>query len=287
MENKINRKPKWLQKKINPNLDKELLDLFKKQNINTVCTEAMCPNITECFSKKQATFLIMGNNCTRQCTFCAVTKDTPIPLDKNEPHNISKTVKLLGLKHVVITSPTRDDLSDGGAEYFYQTVNSIKKLNNDTTVELLIPDMKGDIKALEKIASSKAAIIGHNIETVPRLYRIRKGANYQRSLKVIEHLKELNTPKLLKSGLMLGLGEKDSEVIDVMKDLIDSGCRLLSIGQYLAPTLEHEKVVEFVKPEKFEYFKEQAYKLGFDHIESSPYTRSSYMAHEYLNSYKG
>ncbi|MEA3352644.1 MAG: lipoyl synthase [Campylobacterota bacterium] len=284
MENMITRKPKWLQKKINPKQNKELLELFKKQNINTVCQEAMCPNISECFTNKQATFLIMGNNCTRQCTFCAVTKNNPSPLDKNEPHNISKTVKLLGLKHVVITSPTRDDLIDGGAEHFYQTVNSIKKLNPDTIVEILIPDMKGDIKALEKIASSKASIIAHNIETVPRLYRIRKGANYQRSLKVIEQLKKLNSSKLLKSGLMLGLGEKEGEVIDVMEELFNSGCKLLSIGQYLAPTLSHEKVVEFVKPEKFEYFKEQAYKLGFDHIESSPYTRSSYMAHEYLKS---
>jgi len=282
MQSTIKTKPEWLRKKITPSINKELESIFSDTQINTVCQEAMCPNITECFSKKQATFLIMGTMCTRQCSFCAVNKGSPMLLEENEPKNIADTVEKLGLNHVVITSPTRDDLKDGGANHFCKTVQSIKKLNNSITVELLIPDMKEDVDAIKSVALSGAEIIGHNLETVPRLYEIRKGANYKRSLRVLKQLQLLNPNISTKSGIMLGLGESDDEVQTLMRDLLNVGCRYLSIGQYLAPSPKYTEVVEYSKPERFERLKELGMGMGFRYIKSSPYTRSSYMAHEYL-----
>ena len=252
--------------------------LLNETGLNTVCQEAMCPNITECFKNKNATFLILGNICTRGCSFCNVNKGIPSKVDINEPLNVAKAVKMLGLEYVVITSPTRDDLSDGGAQHYCNTVNAIKEVDDTIDVELLIPDLKQ--KQLSQIARLGASVIGHNIETVPRLYHIRKGAKYQRSLNVLKKLSELGA--VTKSGIMLGLGEKDDEVLFVMEDILNTGCSFLSIGQYLSPSLKHESVVEFVKPEKFEFFKDAGMKMGFKAIKSSPYTRSSYMAHEYL-----
>ena len=282
MENKMVPKPFWLRKKIRPIQDKRIHSLLDDIGVNTVCQEAMCPNISECFKHNQATFLIMGTICTRKCTFCAVSKGSPDPLDLNEPENIAKAVNQLGLKYVVITSSTRDDLRDCGAEHFSKTVSAIKDIDSSIIVELLIPDMKENKKALEKITKSGATIIGHNLETVPRLYDIRKGASYQRSLRVLKILSSFNTSIATKSGIMLGLGEKDDEVINLMEDLISVNCRYLSIGQYLSPSSKHTKVIEYVKPEKFEYFKDIGIKIGFKYIKSSPYTRSSYMAYEYL-----
>lgn len=282
MQNKIVRKPQWLRKKITPSAHKEMEALFAEGHLHTVCEEAMCPNISECFRQKQATFMILGNICTRACTFCAVSRGRPIALDPHEPENVAKTVRQLGLRHVVITSSTRDDLSDGGAGHFCETVRAIKAIDDTITVELLIPDLQENEAALTTVAKSGAEIIGHNLETVPRLYHVRKGAAYERSLRVLKRLSSLNPSIRTKSGIMLGFGERDDEVISLMQDLLDVGCRYLSIGQYLAPSHHHETVVEYVKPERFELLRKLGMEMGFSYIKSSPYTRSSYMAHEYL-----
>lgn len=275
-------KPEWLRKKIRPSLNQELESMFKKSKVNTVCQEAMCPNISECFSKKQATFLILGPICTRACTFCAVSRGKPMALDADEPQNVAQTVKQLGLSHVVITSSTRDDLSDGGAKHFCKTVSAIKAIDDSIVVELLIPDMRENVEALKQIAHSGAEIIGHNLETVPRLYAVRRGSNYKRSLRVLKLLLSLNPSIATKSGIMLGFGERDEEVEILMQELLDVGCKYLSIGQYLSPSTHHAPVVEYVKPERFEYLRKIGMDMGFKYIKSSPYTRSSYMAHEYL-----
>lgn len=282
MQNNNNRKPEWLRKKIRLSTNIPMQSLMDEGHLHTVCEEAMCPNISECFAQNQATFMILGNICTRGCTFCAVSKGKPMALDLHEPENVAKAVKQLGLRHVVITSPTRDDLIDGGAEHFCKTVSAIKAVDEKITVELLIPDMQENEEALFLIANSGAEIIGHNLETVPRLYHVRQGAEYEGSLRVLKKLSSLNPLLATKSGIMLGLGEKDDEVIHLMQDLLDIGCRYLSIGQYLAPSKMHAEVIEYVRPEKFEFFREIGMKMGFRYIKSSPYTRSSYMAHEYL-----
>lgn len=281
MENSIIKKPKWLRKKINYNTHKEMEKLLGKKALHTICQEAMCPNISECFKNRNATFLILGNICTRACTFCSVTKGKPANIDQNEPQKVADAVKELGLKYVVITSPTRDDLHDGGARQFVKTVESIKSMDRSIEVEILIPDMKANKKAIIEAATSCADVIAHNIETVPRLYHIRKGANYQRSLDVLKTINSYDSNIITKSGLMLGLAERDEEVEMVLRDLLEAGCSYLSIGQYLSPSKNHERVVEFVEPKKFEYFKKLGLKMGFKAIKSSPYTRSSYMAHKY------
>lgn len=282
MQNKIGRKPHWLRKKITPSAHREVELLLAEGRLHTVCEEAICPNISECFRHKQATFLILGNMCTRQCTFCAVSRGRPMAAESDEPQNVAHAVRQLGLQHVVITSPTRDDLPDGGAGHFDETVHAVKTIDDTITVELLIPDMQENEEALALVAGSGAEIIGHNLETVPRLYGVRKGAEYARSLRVLKRLSTLNPSIAVKSGIMLGLGEREDEVLDLMRDLLDVGCRYLSIGQYLAPSPKHTAVVEYVKPERFEFFRNLGMEMGFNYIKSSPYTRSSYMAHEYL-----
>ena len=281
MENLIVRKPQWLRKKINYNTHNDMQVLLDNLAVNTVCQEAMCPNISECFQNKNASFLILGNICTRGCTFCNVSKGLPVIPDENEPQRIAKAVKQLGLRYVVITSPTRDDLDDGGARQFVKTVEAIKSMDTLIKVEILIPDMKCNMDSLLKISQSGADVIAHNIETVPKLYSIRKGADYHRSLELLSILKSYDSSLVTKSGLMLGLGEKKGEVKSVMKDLLEVGCSYLSIGQYLSPSSKHSKVVEFIEPEKFEYYKNIGLNMGFKYIKSSPYTRSSYMAHQY------
>lgn len=274
-------KPQWLRKKITPSDHRSMESLLGENGLHTICVEAMCPNISECFRQKVATFLILGTQCTRACSFCAVTKGKPMPPDLSEPVNIARAVKELRLRHVVITSPTRDDLEDGGAEHYCETVRAIMGMDEGVTVELLIPDMQENDSALEKIAYSGAQIIGHNLETVPRLYHVRHGAGYERSLRVLHKLSSLNPDIATKSGIMLGLGEHEDEVLSLMEDLLRVGCRYLSIGQYLAPSRHHTAVVEYVNPERFEFFRNRGMEMGFGYIKSSPYTRSSYMAHEY------
>ncbi|MFA6188396.1 MAG: lipoyl synthase [Sulfuricurvum sp.] len=282
MVDTIIRKPQWLRKKILLSQQEPMEVLLAKNHVHSICEEAICPNRSECFSQNVATFMILGTICTRGCTFCAVSRGIPLAINPHEPENIANTVKHLGLRHVVITSSTRDDLSDGGAEHFCNTVQAIKMMDGSIIVELLIPDMQENLLALEKVVHSGAKVIGHNIETVPRLYHVRKGSDYGRSLRVLQHLAEVNPAIATKSGIMLGFGEHDDEVLSLMQDLLDVNCKYLSIGQYLAPSYKYEPVVEYVEPKRFEYLRNCGMEMGFKYIKSSPYTRSSYMAHEYL-----
>ena len=282
MQKTFRRKPEWLRKKITPSAHKDMEALMGERHLHTVCEEAMCPNISECFRQKVATFMILGALCTRACTFCAVSRGRPAAPDPQEPENVARAVKQLGLRHAVITSVTRDDLPDGGAAHFCETVRAVKALDKNIIVELLIPDLRENRAALEAVARSGAEIIGHNMETVPRLYHVRKGSDYERSLRVLKVLSDTNPAVATKSGIMLGLGEREEEVLALMQDLLDAGCRYLSIGQYLSPSPAYAEVVEYLPPERFEFFRTAGMEMGFAYIKSSPYTRSSYMAHEYL-----
>lgn len=277
-------KPIWLRKKLSNTAQKDMEQLLKDGGLHTICQEAKCPNISECFSKKNATFLILGDTCTRRCTYCNVKTGKPDGVNEDEINQVTIAVQKLGLKFVVITSPARDDLEDGGALQFYKVTKNILENTSDTQVELLIPDFKGNVESIQKVVDSGAVIIGHNIETVPRLYRVRRNATYERSLEVLKKIKELggNAVKT-KSALMVGLGETEEEMVQVFKDLIAVGCKFLSIGQYLAPSGDYEKVIEFVKPEQFDRYKTLALELGFEFVHSTPYARSSYLAHEYLS----
>lgn len=277
----IVRKPQWLQKKINPAAHAGMEGLLGELRLHTVCQEARCPNITECFRERQATFLILGAACTRLCSFCNVTKQTPLPPDPGEPARVAEAVRRLGLSHVVITSPTRDDLPDGGAGLFAETVAAIRSSSPATKVELLIPDFLGSRECLARVVAAAPDIIGHNVETVPRLYSIRAGADYRRSLDVLRTMGELDPAVRSKSGIMLGLGETEGEVLAVLADLRSVGCSYLSIGQYLAPSKSHHPVREFVPPALFENYRIEALAMGFVHVESGPYVRSSYHAARY------
>ena len=277
-------KPIWLRKKLSNTAQKDMEQLLKDGGLHTICQEAKCPNISECFSKKNATFLILGDTCTRRCTYCNVKTGKPDGVNEDEISQVTIAVQKLGLKFVVITSPARDDLEDGGALQFYKVTKNILENTTDTQVELLIPDFKGNIESIQKVVDSGAVIIGHNIETVRRLYRVRRNATYERSLEVLKKIKELGGDAVkTKSALMVGLGETEDEMVQVFKDLIAVGCKFLSIGQYLAPSGDYEKVIEFVKPEQFDRYKTLALELGFEFVHSTPYARSSYLAHEYLS----
>jgi lipoic acid synthetase len=276
------KKPDWLRV---PYFDTEdglfVTDLTKELNLNTVCIEANCPNRAECFSKKTATFMILGSNCTRNCTFCNVSHGTPLPVDKDEPRRVAAAVKKLGLKYVVITSVTRDDLPDGGTAHFAEVIEEIKRASPDTAVEVLIPDLA----ALEVIAEKKPEVISHNIETVESLYSvIRPKAGYKRSLNVLRNIKELcthlNTSIRVKSGLMLGLGETREEILKTFDDLLEHDCEILTIGQYLSPSKAHYPVKEYVEPTVFEEYEGIAKEKGFRFVKSGPFVRSSYNAEE-------
>ena len=278
---KITRRPEWLQKKISPSAHAEMERLLGDLQLHTVCQEAHCPNISECFRQRQATFLILGNICTRLCSFCNVTKQSPHPLDPDEPARVAAAVQKLQLSHVVITSPTRDDLPDGGAALYAQTVAAICKAAPQTAIELLIPDFMGDQGSIAAVVAACPDIIGHNLETVPRLYHIRSGADYRRSLHVLKTIQGLGPRLLTKSGLMLGLGETEGEIFQVLDDLLAVGCSYLSLGQYLAPSRSHYPVQDYVPPEIFDNYRERALAMGFKHVESGPYVRSSYHAEQY------
>jgi len=278
------KKPEWLRKKLTPHTQIEMENLLKDVGgLHTICQEAKCPNISECFANKNATFLILGDTCTRRCTYCNVKTGVPSGVDESEIKKVTTSVLRLGLKFVVITSPARDDLKDGGAEQFYKVTKDILEKAPDTKVEILIPDFKGREESLQRVIDSGATIIGHNVETVPSLYRVRRNGKYERTLDVLKRLKELGGEKIkTKSALMVGLGETEEEMIAVFKDLLAVGCKFLSIGQYLAPSGDYEKVIEYVKPEQFARYEKLAMDLGFEYVKASPYARSSYMAHEYL-----
>lgn len=277
----IQRKPEWLQKRVNPGEQAGMRALLGELRLNTVCQQALCPNISECFRCGQATFLILGRNCTRQCSFCNVDKTQPLPVDRDEPARVAEAVARLKLAHVVITSPTRDDLPDGGASLYAATVAAIRAVSPATRIEPLIPDFQGLRQSLETVMASGPDIIAHNLETVPRLYHIRSGADYGRSLEVLRMCRELGLHIPTKSGIMLGMGETVDEVVQVLGDLRAVGCAYLSIGQYLAPSRRHYPVREYVRPELFEQLRETALGMGFAHVESGPYVRSSYHAGNY------
>ncbi len=278
----INKKPDWLRVRIPAGSRyKEVRGILVKYNLNTVCDEAMCPNRGKCFQAGTATFMILGKNCTRNCRFCNVTRAAPEAVDSKEPSNVANAVKDLKLKYVVITSVTRDDLPDGGASHFAAVVNEIRRINPGTRVEVLIPDLQGDVEALKLVADVKPDVIGHNIETVPSLYsKVRPEANYNQSLKVLSNAKEMHPGGKTKSGIMVGLGETEEEVVLVLQDLRKYKCDFLTIGQYLAPSKLHVAVAEYIHPEQFEKYADIARELGFEYIASAPLVRSSYLAHE-------
>ncbi|MCP3927381.1 MAG: lipoyl synthase [Desulfobacterales bacterium] len=274
------QKPEWLKRTLPTGPEYERMKkLLSGNNLNTVCQEAKCPNQFECFSKGTSTFMIMGEKCTRNCNFCAV-QNNPIDLpDLKEPKRVSKTVEKMNLSYVVITSVTRDDLEDGGASFFAETIREIKKLNKDILVEVLIPDFQGNKKALKTVLDAKPDVLNHNIETVPSLYhRVRPEAIYERSLDLIKRSKAYAPGIPTKSGLMVGLGEKKEDLIQTFQDLVEHGCDALTIGQYLQPSKDHLPVEQFVTPEDFENLREIALEKGFIEVASGPFVRSSYQA---------
>lgn len=276
----VDKRPQWLQKKIDFKKLNNLQKLLWGKNIHTICHQAKCPNISECFFKKTATFLILGNVCTRGCAFCNVIKGFPQPVNQEEIYEILSAIKVMQLKFVVITSVTRDDLIDGGASHFYNVIYKIKEMDNTIKIEALVPDFKGDINALSKIFSAKPDIFSHNLETVPSLYYLRKGASFETSMNILKIAK--TSGFLVKTGIMLGLGEKIEEVIKLMEDLRNINCDFISIGQYLAPSKNNYSVREYIEPAIFSHLKNTALSMGFSHVESGPYVRSSYMAENYL-----
>ena len=280
----IPRKPDWLRVRYVDTPNREAVEkTLRSLNLNTVCTEANCPNYMECFSRKTATFLILGTNCTRNCGFCNVRHEQPQRLNPEEPENIARAIKELGLKYVVVTSVTRDDLPDGGAEHFAKVINAIKSETPETAIEVLIPDFKGNTAALEKVTDAFPAVISHNMETVKYLYAdVRPQAEYRRSLDLLKKAKRLNPGIRSKSGIIVGLGETKKQVYELLNDLRDSGCDFLTIGQYLAPSKKHLPVKEYINPSQFEEYGDEARQKGFAFVASAPLVRSSFRAGEAL-----
>ncbi len=280
----LGRRPDWLKVKLPTGKNyNNVKDLMRKQLLHTVCEEARCPNISECWNRRTATFMILGDVCTRSCGFCNVKVGMPNELDFDEPLRVADSVKELNLRHVVITSVDRDELKDGGASIFSETVRLINEKIPDTTVEILIPDFRGDEAAFNIIMKNPPDILNHNLETIERLYHVvRPQAKYKRSLNLIRWFKNRNLKT--KSGIMVGIGEKPDEVLKLMQDLVESGCDILTIGQYMQPTKRHLPVDRFVNPGEFMMYKEEGLKKGFKIVESSPLVRSSYHADEQARS---
>lgn len=276
---KIMRHPEWIRVQLSET--HETKKILRQFNLSTVCEEARCPNQGGCFSKKTATFMILGDKCTRNCSFCAVKSAHPLPPDKYEPERIAEATVSLGLKFVVITSVTRDDLSDGGASHFAETIKAIRERDKHIKIEVLTPDFRGDLNALKTVLDAEPDVFNHNIETVPRLYPVvRPKADYFISLNMLKSAKSLYPNIKTKSGIMLGLGEKRSEILSVLSDLRTVGCDFLTIGQYLMPRKENISVAEYVKPEVFEEYRKKGFEMGFKAVASSPLTRSSMNAEE-------
>ena len=277
------RKPDWLRVHLGNNSQFSITGTFvASRNLHTICRSGRCPNLGECWNNGAATFMICGDICTRSCKFCNTKTGKPLPLDPEEPVRIAQSIKELGLKHAVITSVDRDDLPDAGAGHWIETIQQIKAYNPQTTLEALIPDFGGDSEKIAGIISTAPEIISHNMETVRRLTPlVRSAAKYERSLSVLKQIGESNVSA--KTGLMLGLGEAESEVYELMEDVLSAGCYFLSIGQYLQPSRKHLPVEEYIHPEVFEIYKEKAISLGFRHVESGPLVRSSYRSAEYLS----
>jgi lipoic acid synthetase len=279
-------KPEWLRRRFNFKCSvTEVNDLLVDLKLNTVCKEAHCPNQLECFGNHTATFMILGDHCTRNCTFCAVNYGSQEPPDSDEPKAVAEAVSLLGLKYVVLTSVTRDDLADGGAAHFAATIRAIRKLGNEISIEVLVPDFQGSAEALATVLAAAPAVLNHNLETVPRLYpAVRPQADYHRSLRLLEEVKRLAPGTVSKSGFMVGLGEKREEVSALLGDLRKVGCDLVTIGQYLRPSREHHPVVEYIHPDIFQSYGVEAQSLGFLGVASGPYVRSSYQAEKLYRS---
>ena len=276
-------KPLWLRRKLpDPEALQKMRALLQRYGLNTVCEGALCPNRGECFNQGTATFLILGRTCTRNCTFCAIpSEERPPAPDPREPRRIAEAASALGLTHVVVTSVTRDDLEDGGAGHFATTVRALKESQPAIAVEVLIPDFQGSLGSLKVVVDSAPDIINHNVETVPRLYpEVRPQADYRRSLRLLREVKEIHPAKITKSGLMLGLGEGEDEVLAVMNDLREISCDLLTLGQYLQPSGKHHPVLRYVPPEEFEELRCHGEKMGFKSVFSAPLVRSSFHAAE-------
>ncbi len=276
------RKPDWLRVKLPTGENfKRVRKLVDQYDLHTICQSGSCPNMGECWGAGTATFMILGNTCTRSCSFCAVKTGRPGEYDEDEPRRVAEAIKLMEVKHAVITSVNRDERKDRGAEIWYQTVALTKELSPKTTIETLIPDVRATWDALERMISAGQEVVSHNMETVERLYRkVRPQAKYQRSLDQIQRTKDYG--KRTKSGIMVGLGETDEEVFKVMDDLVAHGCDVITIGQYLQPTNMHLEVANFVHPDKFAEYKEVGISKGFDFVESGPLVRSSYHAEKHL-----
>lgn len=277
--------PDWLtlrapENRVMRDMGRLLVDL----NLGTVCQSAHCPNVGECFGRGTATFMILGSQCTRTCRFCAVNKGVPEPLDAEEPRRVAEAVKKLGLAYAVITSVTRDDLPDGGAGQFARTIDAVRRSSSAAGIEILVPDFNGSQTALETVFSARPDMFNHNIETVPRLYAtVRPGAVYARSLELLGRVKTIDASVPTKSGLMLGLGETTAEIRQTLQDLLDVGCRMLTIGQYLQPSKDHLPVARFVPPTEFDQWQQTAFQMGFSEVASGPFVRSSYHAKELFN----
>ncbi len=278
-------KPSWIRSKLPGNKAISLLRELKEQNLNTVCTEAACPNLGECFTRGTATFMILGDICTRRCPFCDVAHGKPKAVDKLEPHRLAKTIAVMQLRYVVITSVDRDDLRDGGATHFGDCIKAIRQYNPGIKIEILTPDFRGRMEiALEKLQSNLPDVFNHNLETVPQLYKkIRPGANYKWSLNLLNNFYLKNPSIPVKSGLMLGLGETTDQVIEVLNDMRNFHVSWLTLGQYLQPGLHHLPVSQYITPEQFENFATIAKSLGFTHVASGPMVRSSYHADKQAN----
>jgi len=275
------RLPPWFRQKMPEPIAMTLMEsLLNRMHLHSICESALCPNIGQCFERSTATFLILGEICTRHCTFCAVKKGVPLPVDECEPDQLLAAVVYLRLKHVVITSVTRDDLGDGGAAHFARVIGRLLE-NTDATVEVLIPDFQGLQESLQKVAAAGPHVINHNLETVPRLYPdVRPQADYHRSLEVLKRVKELDPLIVTKSGLMLGLGEREDEVLATMSDLRKRSCDLLTLGQYLQPSPSHHGIVRFIHPEEFQRYETAGKEMGFAAVASAPLVRSSFNAGE-------
>ncbi|OAJ69717.1 lipoyl synthase [Methylobacillus sp. MM3] len=274
-------KPEWIRMK--PPIGsrfREIKNILRENNLHTVCEEASCPNIGECFSSGTATFMILGDICTRRCPFCDVGHGRPLPPDNDEPENLARTIGLMQLNYVVITSVDRDDMRDGGAEHFAKCIQAIRMTSPGTLIEILVPDFRGRLeKALAALACERPDVFNHNLETVPRLYKqVRPGADYLHSLSLLKEFKSRNPGIPTKSGLMLGVGETNEEIIQVMRDMRTAGVEMLTLGQYLQPTEHHLPVARYVEPEQFRLFEGLAYELGFSQATCGPMVRSSYHA---------
>jgi lipoic acid synthetase len=283
------RLPVWFnQKPADPETMLTMERLLDGLHLHTICESAHCPNIGECFSRKTATFLILGDVCTRHCTFCAVDKGHPRPVDEAEPRHLLEAAEKLNLSYIVVTSVTRDDLVDGGASQFVTVINLLHENRDGAVVEVLIPDFRGSAEALKAVVAAHPEVINHNVETVPRLYpRVRPEADYSRSLELLLRVKKLDPEIVTKSGLMLGLGETREEVVEVMTDLRQANCNLLTIGQYLQPSPQHHPVVRFISPEEFAEYRDIGKDMGFAEVASAPLVRSSFQAAELYAKVKG